>query len=60
MLSQMNVTAPTSPPVQQNLMNSASGEQDIGISLHSNAYALVKLMENDYYFLKKKQKCKWC
>lgn len=25
MLSQMNVTAPTSPPVQQNLMNSASG-----------------------------------
>jgi len=27
MLSQMNVTAPTSPPVQQNLMNSASGKQ---------------------------------
>ena len=26
MLSQMNVTAPTSPPVQQNMMNSASGE----------------------------------
>ncbi|XP_031316499.2 transcriptional coactivator YAP1 isoform X8 [Camelus dromedarius] len=25
MLSQMNVTAPTSPPVQQNMMNSASG-----------------------------------
>ncbi|KGL81909.1 Yorkie, partial [Tinamus guttatus] len=25
MLSQMNVTAPTSPPVQQNIMNSASG-----------------------------------
>lgn len=29
MLSQMNVTAPTSPPVQQNLMNSASGKQNL-------------------------------
>lgn len=27
MLSQMNVTAPTSPSVQQNIMNSASGKQ---------------------------------
>lgn len=29
MLSQMNVTAPTSPSVQQNIMNSASGKQNL-------------------------------
>ncbi|KAM9039233.1 transcriptional coactivator YAP1-like [Sarcophilus harrisii] len=29
MLSQMNVTAPTSPPVQQNIMNSASGKSSV-------------------------------
>lgn len=44
LLSQMNVTAPTSPPVQQNIMNSATGkEESIKVATGSLAFYNEKL-----------------